>query len=184
MIAAEIRSGHGGRTIRDFVGNFAGLSGTQIRKEVLDEANLSGTLDGVVVDNDHIDEDVVRRLLLSMQAVSSPINPERLGVLGKDHLQAALITRGVTPESFKYKKVIGFNDGLPYVVEVAFGVKEQRHLERIIGLNNSLVFKVPSEHMADLLNACRIDENDPVVILIHQTYPNFKFTGQGKGSIA
>jgi DNA topoisomerase VI subunit B len=186
LIAAEIRAGSH-KTIRDFVGEFDGLVGPQYRKRVLDAAKISETyLDELIVDGD-LDDTAVQRLLLAMQKTSRPVKPQRLGFLGDEHLRQALVSRGVSPESFRYKKMLGpknAGDELPFVIELAFGVKgEDEVLELIIGLNNSPVFKIPSGHIADVLSDCAVQSHEPLVLLIHQTCPQFMFTDRGKGSI-
>jgi len=99
-------------------------------------------------------------------------------------LQAALVRRGVSLKGFTYRKACGTgDDGLPFVVETAFGVKKAGQRELIIGLNNSTVFKVPSGHLSDVLADCRVQAFDPVVLVVHLGCPRFEFTDHGKGSI-
>ena len=184
LIAAEVRE-NGHKTIRDFVAEFDGLAGTQYRKRVLTEANIpdAAYLDDLVVNGD-IDNAAAGRLLTAMQQASRPVKPQRLGVIGKEHLQAALVTRGVSSKGFTYRKACGTgDDGLPFVVETAFGVKKAGQRELIIGLNNSPVFKVPSGHLSDILADCRVQAFDPIVLVVHLGCPRFEFTDHGKGSI-
>lgn len=121
LIAAEIRSGNH-KTIRDFVGEFDGLTRTQSRKQVLDDAEISEThLDELVLDG-NIDDAAIKRLLTAMQQHSRPVKPQRLGLIGEEHLRTALTSLGVSAESFRYKKILGpqnAGDELPFVVEIA-----------------------------------------------------------------
>ncbi len=111
-------------------------------------------------------------------------NHQRLGVIGKEHLQTALVALGVDPEGFTYRKGAGIGkDGLPFVVEVAFGVTWGGRERLIVGLNHSPVFKVPSGHLSDVLTDCHVQRHDPVALLIHQSCPRLIFTDQGKGAI-
>lgn len=172
-------------TLRDFVGEFDGLTGTQYRKRVLAGAGMSTwCLDDLVVDGD-VNIAAVERLLVAMQQASRPVKPQRLGVIGKEHLQAALVAQGVAPEGFTYRKAADIGkDGLPFVVEVAFGLARVRSRRRlIVSLNHSPVFKVPSGHLSDVLADCHVQQHDPVVLLIHQACPRFTFTDHGKGAI-
>jgi len=184
LIAAYIRDGKR-VTLRDFVGEFDGLAGTQYRKRVLAEAELTDACLADLVSDGDLDMARVERLLKVMQHVSRPVKPERLGVIGQNNLDRVLIEHGVE-EGFEYGKEAKIDDdGLPYVVEIAFGVgngEDERKL--IIGLNNSPVFKVPSGHLSDALTACHVQEFDPVVLLIHLSRPRFAFTDHGKGAIA
>jgi len=183
LIAAEIKEGH--KTIRDFIGEFDGLSGTQRRKEVLDEAEISDIYLRELALNGAVDPDKVSRLLKAMQEAARPVNPKRLGLIGKEHLTSALIKKSVEPESIKYSKALATgSDGLPFVVEVAFGRKNERRKDLVIGLNNSAVFRVPSGHLADTLTDCHVQNFDPVVLVVHETCPRFVFTDHGKGATA
>lgn len=183
LIAAYIERGKH-TTLRDFIGEFDGLSGTQYRKRVLAEARLSASdLEDLVVRGD-VDMAAVERLLVAMQQASRPVKPQRLGVIGKEHLRASLVALGVAPEEFEYRKGADIGkDGLPFVVEVAFGVTTGCRKRLIVGLNHSPVFKVPSGHLNDVLTDCHVQRHDPVALLIHQGCPRFMFTDQGKGAI-
>jgi DNA topoisomerase VI subunit B len=183
LIAANIKRGKH-TTLRDFIGEFDGLSGTQYRKRVLTEARLSASyLEDLVVDGD-VGIAAVERLLVAMQQASRPVKPQRLGVIGKEHLQTALVALGVDPEGFTYRKGADIGkDGLPFVVEVAFGVTWGGCKRLIVGLNHSPVFKVPSGHLSNVLTDCHVQRHDPVALLIHQGCPRFMFTDHGKGAI-
>jgi DNA topoisomerase VI subunit B len=184
LITAYLKEGKH-KTVRDFVGEFEGLSGTQYRKRVLKQTGISAvSLCDLVADGD-VSIDQVERLLVAMQQASRPVKSQRLGVIGKDHLQAALSARGVSPEGFRYRKAFGTDkEGLPFVVEVAFGLAEAGHRQLILGLNHSPVFKVPSGHLSDALTDCHVQQHDPVLLLIHQVCPRFNFTDHGKGALA
>jgi DNA topoisomerase VI subunit B len=183
LIAAYVNAGNG-KTLRDFVGEFDGLSGTQYRKRVLVEAGMSTCrLDDLVVNGD-ISVPAVERLLVAMQRASRPIKPQRLGLIGKKHLQSALVARGAAPDGFTYRKAVDIGkDGLPFIVEVAFGVTTRGRRRLLLGLNHSPVFKVPSGNLSDVLTDCHVQQHDPVILLIHQSCPRFMFTDHGKGAI-
>ncbi len=184
LIAANINEGKGKTLLRDFVGEFDGLSGTQYRKRVLDEAGMSNyRLEDLVVNGD-ISVPAVERLLVAMQRASRPIKPQRLGLIGQKHLQSALVARGAAADGFTYRKAVGIGkDGLPFIVEVAFGVTTRGRRRLLLGLNHSPVFKVPSGHLSDVLTDCHVQQHDPVILLIHQSCPRFMFTDHGKGAI-
>ncbi|HEV3115177.1 MAG TPA: ATP-binding protein [Candidatus Binataceae bacterium] len=188
LIAAYVqdeRDGGRARTVREFVAEFDGLRRSRHQAEVTDEAGIAGYLHDLVGGDGDLDLTAVQKLLTAMRAHSRPVKPDRLGVIGKDHMTKVLAERGAAPESIKYKKDTGIgNDGLPFVVEGAFGVKETRGLDRIIGLNFSPVFKVPAGYIADALSSCRVQPNDPVVLAIHLACPRFPFVDHGKGALA
>ena len=63
------------------------------------------------------------RLLSAMRGLSAPVKPAQLGVIGKDHLEERLVASGCEPDSLVYRKAEIEHDGLPYVIEVAFGYR-------------------------------------------------------------
>jgi DNA topoisomerase VI subunit B len=185
LIAAHINGAD--RFVRDFVGEFAGLSGTVVRKTVLAEAGISAgkRLSDFVVKGD-IDMKLVERLLAAMRRHSRPVEPKRLGIIGKDHIEAAF--KRMKAEGFKYFQQSDLADeqGLPCLVEIGFAMRtdevERRRL--ILGINWAPIFKVPSGAMSEALNNCRVQSNDPVILLIHMARPRWGFLDHGKGSIS
>ena len=182
LIAAYIAAGD--RPVRDFIAEFAGLSGTQIRQKVLAEADISGgRLSDFVVDDD-IDQRKVERLLAAMRANSKPVKPQRLGIIGQEHLEQTLRAAGAA--NCKYWKQATFDEeGLPLVIEIAFGVRNEADgQERTIGLNWSPVLKVPSGHISEALNSCRVGHHDDVMLVIHLAQPRWAFSDHGKGALS
>jgi Histidine kinase-, DNA gyrase B-, and HSP90-like ATPase len=181
LIAAYISEAD--RPVRDFIAEFAGLAGTKIRKLVLEEAVISATrLSDLVIDRD-VDMEAVSRLLGAMQNNSKLVDPKRLGLIGKEHLEKVLIQDDCDGIGYR-KTVLNDDDGLPCVVETAFGVRTggRRHL--IIGMNWAPIFKVPSGVIKDALTNCHLQRHDPATLLIHQVKPRFEFTDHGKGALA
>jgi hypothetical protein len=183
LIAAYLSDGHD-RPVRDFLAEFAGLSGTQVRKKVLVAVGLLGARLSNLVVADDVDGAKVESLLAAMRANSKPVKPERLGVIGRDHLIKAVQATGAVNADYSQEKLVT-DEGLPLVVETAFGVKQDSKASRtmMIGLNWSPVFKVPSGAVSEALNACRVQWHDPVVLLIHAVQPRFAFADHGKGAL-
>ncbi len=183
LIAAYISDAD--RPLRDFIAEFAGLSGTQVRKAVLAEAAITGShLIDLVTGND-VDMAAVKRLLGAMRKHSTPVEPKRLGVIGRPHLEQFFESAGAALDSFNYQKTVAIDDdGLPIVAEVAFAIgPDESRLRKIIGLNWAPVFKVPSGAIANALNNCRVQYWDPVILLIHAARPRFAFADHGKGAL-
>src|ERR1700731_4030249 len=69
----------------------------------------------------------------------------RCGVIGKEHIEACFVAAGVAPASFKYTRVPDVEDGVPYVVETAFGIdpKASRTRRIITGVNWSVALGNP-----------------------------------------
>ena len=67
----------------------------------------------------------IAKLLAAMQRYSRPVAPKHLGIIGAEHFRLRFLLSGGTVETFKYncRKHIG-DDGIPYVVETATGVRQ------------------------------------------------------------
>src|SRR5262249_16382227 len=126
------------------------------------------------------------RLLQVMQQSTRPVQPRRLGVIGEQHLSACLARYyGAHPATVRYKKKMGMDGRVPFVVEVAFGVKAQSHAEEprdlVVGLNWSPALQQPLPQLDALLGEMRVDRWDPVVVAVHLAHPRLEATDRGKG---
>jgi DNA topoisomerase VI subunit B len=120
LIGAEVAfaEDHGlsQRPVRDFIADFRGLSATAKTKAICDSLSLSRrSLADVAVD-----PPLVARLLHSMKEGSRAPKPKDLGMIGRDHLLQRFIAAGAQEDSFDYQMSAFEDDGLPYVVEIAF----------------------------------------------------------------
>ncbi len=75
-----------GRTVREFVTEFRGLTSTAKQKAVLEETGLGRMALSDLASGGELDRPRIRQLLAAMQAHSTPIKPAALGIIGKDHL--------------------------------------------------------------------------------------------------
>jgi hypothetical protein len=175
----------GSITLRDFVGKFAGLARSNKRKDVLAAAGLTGATLRDLVDGKDLDMAAVQKLVRAMQRESRPVKPQALGVIGEEHLARCLARdHGVDPESVRYKKAAGESLGLPFVLEVAFGVKAQAGgRDLIAGLNWSPALGLPFPELWELLGEMRLDQHDPVTLLVHLACPRLVFTDHGKSRV-
>lgn len=185
-VGAARDEGGKAKTVREFVAEFRGLAGSANQKRVTDAAGLTGAWLADLVKNGDIDPAPVAALLTAMQEQSRPIKPEALGTLGEEHITAWLTREVPTAvESVAYKRASGMAGGLPYVVEVGFGVFETtgRRRELVIGLNWSPTLRIPLAELDELLQENRVDEWDPVALVVHLAYPCFQWTDRGKGRL-
>jgi hypothetical protein len=171
--------------VRDFVSNFAGLARNKVRADVLTEAEIQSNHLSDLVRGDDVDMASVQRLLGAMQKNSKPVIPKRLGIIGKDHLKFHLESQRAVGFNYQRKAFID-DEGLPVVLEIAFGTKldADEYARRIIGLNWSPIFKIPSGAIEQAINKCQVNDEDPVILLIHAARPRFEFTDHGKGSLS
>jgi len=177
-IAQEMDGGRA-RTVRELVSEFRGLSGTAKQK-----AATGGELSGVylhdLVNNGDIDMGRVEKLLEDMKNLSKPPKPTVLGIIGQDHLKKWMVRYASVAEgSFKYIKRVGV-DGLPHVLEVGFGIRDEGERRIVSGLNFAPTLVLPAEEMSSLLAHMRIDRHDPVTVVVHIARPRFDFVDRGK----
>jgi hypothetical protein len=60
-----------------------------------------------------------------MRKHSKPVAPKHLGVIGAEHFKQRFLATGGNAETFKYQQRKGMtNEGIPYVIEFAFGLHE------------------------------------------------------------
>jgi hypothetical protein len=189
LIAAKIAEERGGakvQTVRDFLLEFDGLSSNRIRKEILEKAKLTRTSLQDLVSADDVDAAAVERLLAAMRSAARPVKGKTLGVIGEPHLGASLIRMGIDPDSILCRKVVGEADGLPFVLEVAFGIHDTgcgRTREAIAGVNWSPALDAPFRQLPSLLGEARVDPFDCATILVHLACPRPEFLNRGKGHL-
>jgi len=180
------------RLVSDLLIEFDGLSGSQKRSKVLDDTDLRRVkLSELVVDG-HLDSPRISRLLKAMQTHTRPVKSKRLGIIGEDHLRARLLRMGVEPDSFKYSRKLG-NDGLPWVLESAFGyLGSGAQSRRLIysGANWSAAINNPfrsfgdtGEGLESALADMRAGRSEPVVFVLHLAHPRVEYTDRGKSAL-
>jgi DNA topoisomerase VI subunit B len=187
LIAEEGR-GAKAKTVRAFVSEFHGLTGTAKQKRVVAAAGLSNArLQDLVAAND-VDIEAIGSLLHAMVGAARPVPPKALGVLGELHLTSRLVTGwACVRDSIRYKRLLGEAGGLPFVLEVALGVQEENHpggRQIVAGVNWSPALECPFAELLYLLGETRVDEHDPVTLLAHLACPRPEFTDRGKGTLA
>lgn len=174
------RAGGREKTVREFVSEFRGLSGTKKQAEITAEWRGAYLHDFITADD--IDPDFLSSLLLKMREGSTPPKPAMMGKIGEEHLSKWMIAHGATPESIHYACVSGIENDLPHVVEIAFAINTDDDASRqlFIGMNWSPTLGVPDQAIQDIIQQQRIDSSDPVLFLIHMARPRFEFMDRGK----
>jgi hypothetical protein len=124
-------------TVREFVGEFRGLSASAKAKAITDAVGA-----GRMSLSEFYGKGASARvaaLLREMQAASRPVRPRDLGIIGKEHLAAKFAALGVSPETFDYRRIELEHGGLPNVAEAGFGFCPEGDDERriITGVNFS-----------------------------------------------
>ena len=183
------------RKVREFITEFRGFSGTAKQKLVQEETGTGRmSLSAMFDSNGQIDRDLAARLLAALRQHSRPVKPRDLGVIGRDHLFQCLRENGGKEETLKYQSFLGVNetDGLPYVVETAFGWcpdgVDRRHI--VVGLNWSVALGNPFRSLGgpwgrsldSILTEQRAGEDEPIVIAVHYASPRVEYTDRGKSA--
>lgn len=181
------------RTVTKFLSMFAGLSDTSKVSAITEATGLSRKrLSALVTDDAELDTETTAALLEAMQEHGSSPQPERLGVIGKKNIQRAFDGFwGIGTNSFEYKKVSGYTDGLPYVLEVAFAelapLEDGNELERIIvsGVNFSAAVDDPAFRDLDwLLENRKVDDESSTITLVHLTTVDPVYVDRGKSVVS
>ena len=187
-IASDEDCGRDQRTVREFVSEFRGLSGTAKQKAVLAEAGASRMSLREFFDGGRFAE-----LLASMRRHSRAVKPADLGIIGKGHLAAKFKAAGAAAESFEYRRtLLTTDDGLPQVIEAAFGfcpkAKERR---QVVGVNWSVGIVNPfrslgsyGKSLDSILTEQRAgDRSEPVIFFLHLAHPRVEYADRGKSSV-
>jgi DNA topoisomerase VI subunit B len=190
-IARDQEKGREPRTVREFISEFRGLSGTAKQKLVLDEAGASRVTLPVWFGEDEVSRPRIAKLLRAMQAHSRPVKPKDLGLIGEDHLRARFAAAGADERTVRYKRE--FVDGdLPHVIEVAFGYCPKAKRRQLVagvnwspGINNPFrVLGRYGQSLDSFLSEQRAGNPDePIMLLIHLACPRVNYTDRGKSAL-
>jgi len=180
------------RTIREFISELRGFSGSAKQKRVLDETGLTrAPLSSLFGSAGEAKRSDIERLRLALQAHSKPVKPNDLGLIGKNHLLARFTEAKVEAETFKYKKDMGEFEGQPWVVETAFGWCPSQDRRRVVlgvnwsvGLGNPFrSFGPAGEGLESLLAQQRAGSDEPIIVVVHFACPRVGYTDRGKSAV-
>jgi hypothetical protein len=187
------------RTVRQFIGEFRGLSGTAVQRKILDEVGCSHQPLGQFFGVDQVNRSGIARLLAAMRKYSKPVAPKHLGIIGVEHLKQRFLAAGGNAETFKYQQRKGMtDDGIPYVIEFAFGLHQSALSQRgfavsrkfitganwSVGINNPFrAFGSTGEGLESTLSRVRANVNQPVICALHLASAYIQYADRGKSSI-
>jgi hypothetical protein len=187
------------RTVREFVGEFRGLSGTAIQRKILTEVGCSHQPLASFFGVEKVNRDGIARLLTAMRKYSKPVAPKHLGVIGAEHFKERFLAAGGAADTFKYQLRKGMTpDGIPYVVEFAFGLHQTGLTEDgagatrlfVTGANWSAAIANPfrrfgstGEGLESTLAKVRANASQPVICALHLASARIQFADRGKSTI-
>jgi DNA topoisomerase VI subunit B len=185
------------RTVRAFLSEFRGLSGTAVQRKILEEVGCSYQSLAQFFGVDQVNRKGVGNLLAAMRKYSKPVAPKRLGVIGIEHLKHRFLAAGGNSDTFKYQCRKGMtSEGIPYVVEFAFGL-HQSGLEGTpvprkfvtganwsVGISNPFrAFGSTGEGLESTLAKVRANASAPVICALHLASAYVQYADRGKSSI-
>jgi DNA topoisomerase VI subunit B len=188
------------RTVREFIGEFRGLSGTAVQRKILEEVGCSHQSLAQFFGIDQLNREGIAKLLAAMQKHSKPVAPKHLGVIGRDHLKQRFLCAGGNAETFKYQlRKRTTSENIPYIVEFAFGLHEAGLTERdgppvlrkivtganwSVGINNPFrSFGSTGEGLESTLAKVRANSGQPVICALHLASAHIQYADRGKSSI-
>ena len=179
------------RTVREFVAEFDGLTGTAKQTQVLDATGLKCAPLETLIKDGEIDRQAAETLLAAMQKNTKAVTPLRLGVIGKDFLRKRFEAIGCQPESFNYKRTLGEQEGIPFVQETAFGYCPKGKGRRLVtGVNWSPGIVNPfrqlgrfGQSLDSVLESLRVGRSEPIVLFLHIACPRVEYADRGKSAV-
>jgi hypothetical protein len=134
-----------------------------------------------------------------MRRYSKPVAPKHLGVIGIEHLKQRFLAAGGNSDTFKYQCRKGMtSDGIPYIVEFAFGLHQSgvsqdgaRVSRQFVtganwsaGINNPFrAFGSTGEGLENTLAKVRANASQPVICALHLASAYIQYADRGKSSI-
>ena len=185
--------------MREFISEFRGLSGTAVQRKILAEVGCSYQSLAHFFGVEHVNRAGIGKLLAATRKYSKPAAPKHLGVIGIEHLKQRFLAAGGNIDTFKYQCRKGMTpDGIPYIVEFAFGL-HQSGLSRdglavsrkfvtganwSAGINNPFRrFGSTGEGLENTLAKVRANASQPVICALHLASAYIQYADRGKSTI-
>jgi DNA topoisomerase VI subunit B/DNA-binding transcriptional regulator YdaS (Cro superfamily) len=184
-------------TVREFISEFDGMSSTAKQKMVLAETGASHVSLHEFFGLKKANADNIARLLAALKKHTKPARPAALGIIRKEHLFSMMEASGGDPKTFTYKRSLGETNGIPHVVEFAFGIHRDGlgaasgpRRKIITGVNFSPGINNPfrqlghrGESLDSILANVRANTSQPVIAVLHLACPRVAYTDRGKSAI-
>jgi DNA topoisomerase VI subunit B len=185
------------RTVREFLLEFRGLSGSTVQRKVLEEVGCSHQSLTQFFGVEKVNRKGIAKLLAAMRKHTKPVAPKHLGIIGAEHFKQRFLAAGGNIDTFKYQLRNGTERDIPYVVEFAFGL-HQSGLDKsgavrrqiITGANWSVGITNPfrsfgstGEGLESTLAKVRANSSEPVICALHLASAHIQYADRGKSSI-
>jgi DNA topoisomerase VI subunit B len=184
-------------TVREFIGEFDGMTSTAKQKKILAEIGASHVSLHEFFGLKKANTGNIAKLLAALKKHTKPVKPAALGIIGKEHLFSMMEASGGDPKTFTYNRSTGETDGIPRVVEFAFGIHRDGlsaasgpRRKITTGVNFSPGIKNRfrqlghgGESLDDILANVRANTAQPVIAVLHLACPRVAYTDRGKSAI-
>ena len=182
---------HGDRTVREFVTEFRGLSGSAKVSDVLAETDLARVTLAELFPNGK-PSPRIRHLLAAMRHYTKRVKPSDLGIIGKENFARRFVEFGGDIRTFEYKCIQHLDDaGVPTVIEAAFAWRPRHRRMLVTGINWSPGIVNPfrqlgadGEGLERVLTGQRAESTDPVIVAVHLASLVITYLDRGKSAIA
>jgi len=186
------------RTVREFIAEFRGLSGTAVQRKVLEEVGCSHQSLSQFFGVEQVNRNGIAKLLASMRKHTKPVAPKHLGAIGSEHLKKRFLAVGGNADTFKYQQRKGTtSEGIPYLIEFAFGLHQSGLTKGnstsrnfitganwSVGINNPFrAFGSTGEGLESTLAKVRANASQPVICVLHLASAYVQYADRGKSSI-
>jgi DNA topoisomerase VI subunit B len=197
-MAAHIAN-RGSITVREFISEFRGMTGTAKQKQVLAATGASHVSLHNFFGLHKANTDNIKKLLAALKAHTKPVPAADLGIIGQDHLYRLMEEAGGDPRTFTYRRTFGEDRGVPRVIEFAFGIHgaglkaaagRTPSRKVITGVNWSPGINNPFRQLGRggdgldaMLEKVRTGTSQPVIMALHLACPRVTYTDRGKTAI-
>jgi hypothetical protein len=186
------------RTVREFIGEFRGLSRSATQRKVLAEVGCSHQSLAQFFGIKQVNQNGIAKLLAAMRKHTKPVAPHHLGLIGADHFRQRFVAAGGNADTFKYQRRKGTTtEGIPYVVEFAFGLHQSGLTQDTsisrkfitganwsVGIHNPFrAFGSTGEGLENTLAQVRASASQPVICALHLAMAYVQYADRGKSSI-
>jgi hypothetical protein len=169
-------------TVREFISEFRGITGTAKQKRILAETGASLVSLHSFFGIHKANTKNIAKLLASLKQHTKPVRPADLGLIGKEHLYALMERAGGDPKTFTYNRSVGETGGISRVVEFGFGIHRdglgnaghEPRRKAITGVNWSSGINNPfrqlgrgGEGLDGILSEVRANTAQPIIAVLH-----------------
>jgi DNA topoisomerase VI subunit B len=185
-------------TVRQFISEFRGMTGTAKQKQVLAATGCSHVSLHNFFGLHKVNTNNIAKLLAALKTHTKPVSPADLGIIGKEHFYRMMEAAGGDPKTFTYNRKPYVDCGVSGMIEFAFGIHAKGlsaagrtpSRKEITGVNWSPGINNPFRQLGRggvsldaILENLRASNSQPVIMVLHVAHPRVAYTDKGKTAI-